>query len=58
MIPRRDLCDAAKRGKLCIDDLCHNGGETLCGFDPDLYADMLDENYNWPRISRRAVLAR
>lgn len=40
----RDLCDAAKKGKLCIDDLCHNGGETLCGFDPDLYAEMLDED--------------
>jgi hypothetical protein len=41
---RRDLCESAKRGKLCIDDLCHGVGETLCGFDPDLYAEMLDED--------------
>lgn len=44
MIPdRRPLCDSAKRGQLCIDDLCHTGGETLCGFDHDDYLDMLEE---------------
>jgi len=40
---RRDLCESAKRGQLCIDDLCHNGGETLCGFCPIEYEEMLDE---------------
>lgn len=41
--PRRDLCDSAKRGKLCCDDLCHTGGETLCGFDLDDYRDICEE---------------
>jgi hypothetical protein len=40
---RRPLCDSAKRGQLCIDDLCHTGGETLCGFDLQDYEDMVDE---------------
>ena len=40
---RRDLCESAKRGQLCIDDLCHGGGETLCGFDLQDYQDMLEE---------------
>jgi len=39
---RHDLCESAKQGRLCIDDLCHNGGETLCGFDLFDYQDMLD----------------
>jgi hypothetical protein len=39
---RRDLCQSAKEGHLCIDDLCHTGGETLCGFDLFDYQDMLD----------------
>jgi hypothetical protein len=30
----RDLCESAKRGKVCIDDLCRsNPDNTLCGFD-------------------------
>ena len=40
---RTDFCESAKRGQLCIDDLCHSGGETLCGFCPLEYAEMLDE---------------
>lgn len=40
---RRDLCASAKQGKLCCDDLCHTGGETICGFDRDDYLDMLGE---------------
>jgi hypothetical protein len=48
MIPdrpfRRDLCASAKQGKLCIDDLCHMGGETLCGFDLDDYHDMCGDD--------------
>ena len=42
---RRDLCDTAKKGRVCIDDLCRGVGETLCGFDPDLYDEMLGEDY-------------
>lgn len=41
---RRELCESAKRGKLCIDDLCHTGGETLCGFVQQDYDDMVDED--------------
>jgi hypothetical protein len=41
---RRDLCDSAKQGKLCCDDLCRTGGETLCGFDLQNYRDMLDDD--------------
>jgi len=39
---RRDLCESAKRGHLCIDDLCHTGGETLCGFCQHDYDDVAD----------------
>jgi hypothetical protein len=38
-----ELCEAAKRGRLCIDDLCHSGGMTLCGFALDDYRDICDE---------------
>jgi len=41
---RRDLCESAKQGKLCIDDLCHSGGETLCGFDAAEYEEMCGED--------------
>ena len=40
---RRDLCESAKKGNLCIDDLCHGGGETLCGFDAAEYEEMLSD---------------
>ena len=40
---RTDLCESAKQGKLCIDDLCHTGGETLCGFSLIEYQEMIDE---------------
>jgi hypothetical protein len=40
---RRELCESAKRGHLCIDDLCHTGGETLCGFNQIEYDEMTDE---------------
>jgi hypothetical protein len=47
MIPdgpfRRDLCESAKKGMLCIDDLCRTG-ETLCGFDLQEYQDLLEED--------------
>jgi len=48
MIPdrpfRRDLCESAKKGMLCIDDLCRTGAETLCGFDLQEYQDLLEED--------------
>ena len=40
---RRELCESAKRGHLCIDDLCHTGGETLCGFIQIEYDEMVDD---------------
>jgi hypothetical protein len=43
---RRDLCESAKKGKLCIDDLCHGSDVTLCGFYLDEYEEMLDETWN------------
>ena len=42
-----DLCESAKRSKVCIDDLCRSargGGETLCGFDPEFYAEITRED--------------
>ena len=39
----RQLCESAKNGRLCCDDLCHSGGETLCGFDPDFYEEVKRE---------------
>ena len=46
----RDLCESAKKGRPCIDDLCHNNPDnTLCGFDQSEYNAMtkeyLDEDY-------------
>lgn len=41
----RDLCSAAKQGKLCCDDLCHgNPDNTLCGFDRSLYEEITEED--------------
>lgn len=40
------LCESAKNGRLCIDDLCRTGGETLCGFDMDEYERMAPEDPN------------
>ena len=44
MTAKRDLCESAKRGHLCIDDLCHTGGETLCGFCQYDYDEVSDED--------------
>jgi len=32
-----NFCESAKRGKRCIDDLCHNADITLCGLDQEAY---------------------
>jgi hypothetical protein len=40
----RDLCESAKKGKVCIDDLCRsNPDNTLCGFDESLYLELVGE---------------
>ena len=37
----RDLCESAKQGHLCPDDLCHgNPDNTLCGFSRELYDEI------------------
>lgn len=42
----RVLCDSAKRGKPCIDDLCRNNPDnTLCGFDQSEY-DQMTRDYD------------
>lgn len=41
---RRDLCESAKKGKLCCDDLCHGSpDDTLCGFDRSLYEEITSD---------------
>ena len=37
MRARGELCDSAKRGKCCIDDICRGSDVTLCGFDKEFY---------------------
>jgi hypothetical protein len=45
----RDLCESAKKGHPCIDDLCHNaalcGGDTLCGFNQSEYDEISREYF-------------
>lgn len=45
-MPRGDLCESAKQGRRCIDDLCRGGSETLCGFDEEWYADLVGECFD------------
>ena len=40
---KRDLCESAKLGRVCIDDLCRGGDVTLCGFDKEAYEEMCRE---------------
>ena len=37
----RDLCESAKRGKVCCDDICRGCDITLCGFDKEEYEMMM-----------------
>lgn len=41
---KRDLCESAKKGRRCGDDLCYGADVTLCGFDLDLYREITDED--------------
>lgn len=34
------LCDSAKRGFVCPDDICRGSDVTMCGFDKDAYDEM------------------
>lgn len=36
----RDLCESAKKGYCCIDDICRGSDVTLCGFDKEEYEEM------------------
>ena len=40
---QRALCESAKRGRRCSDDLCRGMDVTLCGFDEELWNDLTDE---------------
>lgn len=37
------LCESAKKGHACIDDLCRGASVTLCGFDQDDYDAMTSD---------------
>jgi hypothetical protein len=36
------LCESAKKGRVCIDDLCRGADVTLCGFDVYEYERMTE----------------
>lgn len=41
-----DICESAKKGKVCIDSLCRsNPDNTLCGFSQELY-DEVTRNFD------------
>jgi len=43
-MPRRELCESAKKGHVCPDDLCRgNPDDTLCGFDKSFYDEICRE---------------
>ena len=42
------LCESAKRGYPCIDDLCNGVDTTLCGFEPYEYERMQDAQPDEP----------
>ncbi len=37
------LCESAKKGHVCPDDLCHGADVTLCGFDKNEYYRMTED---------------
>lgn len=40
------LCGPAKRGQVCIDDLCRsNPDNTLCGFDKSLWEEITQDYF-------------
>lgn len=37
---RGELCESAKRGSVCPDDVCRACEITLCGFNKELYDEV------------------
>ena len=57
---KRDLCESAKRGRKCCDDLCWGADITLCGFDQDEYDEMTrdyfaEEDFDDPEAGVQGV---
>ncbi len=47
----RDLCESAKKGHVCPDDLCRsNPDSTLCGFDQSEYDEITREYFDAEEI--------
>lgn len=42
-----ELCESAKKGRICGDDLCYGGDVTLCGFDKEAYDEMVREEEDY-----------
>lgn len=41
----RELCESARKGHICPDDLCRsNPDDTLCGFDQSFYEELVRES--------------
>ncbi len=53
-MPYLPLCESAKKGRVCCDDLCRsNPDETLCGFNQSEYERMIEdysETEDWPEF--------
>lgn len=43
----RELCESAKNGYICGDDLCYGGDVTLCGFDKEFYDELCREGKDY-----------
>lgn len=47
------LCESAKKGRVCVDDVCRASDITLCGFDKYAYEEIMrdwldeDDDYNY-----------
>lgn len=35
-----NLCESAKKGHICPDDLCHGSDVTLCGLDKEMLEEV------------------
>jgi len=44
-----ELCDSAKKGQVCPDDLCRGADVTLCGFDKEFYESCIAEEPDYDR---------
>ena len=41
----RSLCESAKKGHVCMDDICRGCDITLCGFDKEAFDEMIRDDY-------------